>query len=56
MQVASLCDTVELVLAGSGHISPDDVFELQLFELEQTFGSKLIFWLINLKALCGYSV
>ena len=34
MQVASLCDTVEPALAGSGHISQDDAFELQLFELE----------------------
>ena len=35
MQVASLCDTVEPALAGSGHISQDDALELQLFELEQ---------------------
>ena len=34
MQVASLCDTVQPALAGSGHISQDDAFELQLFELE----------------------
>ena len=34
MQVASLCYTVEPSLAGSGHIFPDDAFELQLFELE----------------------
>ena len=34
MQVASLCNTVEPVLEGSGHISPDDAFELQLFEVE----------------------
>ena len=31
---ASLCCTVEPALAGSGHISPDDAFELKLFELE----------------------
>ena len=36
MRVASLCYTVEPALAGSGHISPDDAFELQLFKLEQT--------------------
>ena len=35
MQVASLCNTVEPALAGSGHISQDDALELQLFELEQ---------------------
>ena len=39
MQVALLSDTVVSALAGtapgSGHISPDDALELQLFELEQ---------------------
>ena len=34
IRVVSLCDTVEPALAGSGHISPDDALELQLFELE----------------------
>ena len=34
MQVASLCFTLEPAVAGSGHLSPDDIFELQLFELE----------------------
>ena len=32
--MALLCYTVVLALAGSGHISPDDALELQLFELE----------------------
>ena len=35
MQVASLCDTVEPALAGSGRFFQDDALELQLFELEQ---------------------
>ena len=34
MQVASLCNTVEPAMAGSGHITKDDALELQLFELE----------------------
>ena len=34
MQVAHSCDTVAPAFAGSGHTSPDDALELQLFELE----------------------
>ena len=33
MQVMLLCCPVVLALAGSGHISPNDALELQLFEL-----------------------
>ena len=35
MQVASLCDTDEPALAGSGSFSQDNAIELQLFEMEQ---------------------
>ena len=35
MQVAPLCNIVVPALEGSGHVSPDDALELQLFEMEQ---------------------
>ena len=34
MQVALVCYTAVPTLVGSGHISPDDAFELQSFEQE----------------------
>ena len=57
MQVASLYNTVtititvEPALASSGHIYPDDAFDLQFFVLELNILQQAIFWLINLRAL-----
>ena len=45
MQVASLCNTVEPALAGSGHISQNDALELQMFELEQKIQRQALLFL-----------